>query len=253
MSNSVSNKVMTSFKKDFLSIKGKEFKSSRKSSTGVGKTFEDIIGVEENNNLLVDYKGEIELKSQREYTQSRLTLFTQAPASETSSITTLTNNYGSYDTKYTDKKVMHTVIKCTDYNTFMGKYGFKLHIDKSTNRLYLYVKDLNTNRIIDKSTYWDLDVIKEKVSHKCKNIAYITAKTILKSGIEHFFFQKAVLLSGMTYADFINHLENGTIVFEIRKGVYKSGKNAGKPHDHGAAFRIAKRDIEKVFVKEDLL
>ena len=84
MAGTVSNIVMESFKADFDKIKGKEFKSNRRSNTGIGKTFEDIIGVEENNNLLVDYKGEIELKSQRAYTQSKITLFTKAPTSPAS-------------------------------------------------------------------------------------------------------------------------------------------------------------------------
>ena len=252
MSNTVSNKVMESFKKDFFAIKGKEFKSNRKNSTGIGKTFEDLIGVEENNNLLVDYKGEIELKSQREYTKSRLTLFTKSPSSSKSTISTLTNTYGSNDSVYPKIKVLHTTIKCSDFNTFAGKYGFKLEIDKATKRLYVLVKDLATNLIIDRNTYWDLNEIKAKVETKCKNIAYITAKTVKKNDDEYFSFQKAVLLSGLTYKAFLKHLENDTIVFEIRKGVYKSGKKAGQIHDHGAAFRIAKRDIEKVFIKEEI-
>lgn len=39
MVGSVSNIVMESFKADYDKIKGKEFKSNRRSNTGIGKTF----------------------------------------------------------------------------------------------------------------------------------------------------------------------------------------------------------------------
>ena len=28
--------------------------------------------------------------------------------------------------------------------------------------------------------------------------------------------------------------------YDIRLGVYRTGKNAGKPHDHGSAFRLTR-------------
>jgi hypothetical protein len=46
-------------------------------------------------------------------------------------------------------------------------------------------------------------------------------------------------------------VKNGFIVYDIRLGVYRSGKMKGKPHDHGSGFRVAKRKIPCVFdVKE---
>ena len=53
------DKALSSFKEDFIKIKDIEFITNHSHNTGVGKTFEDIIGVNENNNLLVDYKGHI--------------------------------------------------------------------------------------------------------------------------------------------------------------------------------------------------
>ena len=51
------DKVLQGFKKDFLAIKEKGFvESHRKHNTGIGKTFEDLIGIVENNNALADYK-----------------------------------------------------------------------------------------------------------------------------------------------------------------------------------------------------
>ena len=60
------DKVLEGFKKDFLVIKEKGFvESHRTHNTGIGKTFEDLIGVVENNNALADYEDVLELKSSK--------------------------------------------------------------------------------------------------------------------------------------------------------------------------------------------
>jgi hypothetical protein len=45
------------------------------------------------------------------------------------------------------------------------------------------------------------------------------------------------------FNEFLKILESGSIQFDIRIGVYKSGKNYGKPHDHGSGFRIKKESL----------
>lgn len=47
-----------------------------------------------------------------------------------------------------------------------------------------------------------------------------------------------LLLSGLTLDKMLTTIENGDLMIDIRIGVYASGKNKGKTHDHGTAFRI---------------
>lgn len=54
-------------------------KSNRSHNTGIGKTFEDYVGVVENNLEEPDFAG-YEIKSHREYSQSYITLFTKSPS-----------------------------------------------------------------------------------------------------------------------------------------------------------------------------
>src|SRR3989338_2425166 len=76
------NDVLESFKKDFLAIKKNGFiESHRTHNTGIGKTFEDMIGIVENNSSLADYQGILEIKSKRDLSKSMLTLFTKSPSS----------------------------------------------------------------------------------------------------------------------------------------------------------------------------
>lgn len=53
-------------------------RTHRAGPTGVGKTLEDLLGIEENNHDAPDF-GEYELKSCRVNSQSMLTMFTKTP------------------------------------------------------------------------------------------------------------------------------------------------------------------------------
>ncbi len=64
------------FKQKFQELRNKGFvKSLRKGPTGVGLTFETLMGVEENNLALPDIDG-VEIKAHRDNSKSMITLFT---------------------------------------------------------------------------------------------------------------------------------------------------------------------------------
>ena len=58
--------VLKQFKEDFEEVREMGFvESHRPHNTGIGKTFEDLVNVKENNIQGVDYLDELELKSSR--------------------------------------------------------------------------------------------------------------------------------------------------------------------------------------------
>lgn len=67
--------TLKEFKRKFEEIKDQWFPSLRKGPTGIGYTFESLIGLEENNIALPDL-GEVELKAHRVDSSSMITLFT---------------------------------------------------------------------------------------------------------------------------------------------------------------------------------
>src|SRR3989344_6187700 len=102
------NRIIDGFKKDFLAIKEKGWVvSNRAHDTGIGKTFEDLIGVVENNNFLADYKGVLELKSSRDLAQAMVTLFTDAPSYPKKVNSILREKYGQVDSEF-GIKTIHT-------------------------------------------------------------------------------------------------------------------------------------------------
>lgn len=250
MNSMTFERALSEFKDDFNSIKNIRFKTNRKGNTGIGKTFEDLIGVVENNNLPVDYKGFIELKSQRDYTGSKLSLFTKSP-NPYGINAILRECYGEIDPKLGLTHIFHTAIKHSAYNSYKSRVGFKLFLNRNANRLEILGRDLLTgNKLTDHGidAYWNLDDLRDIVESKCRNIAYISGKSEIINGEEYFTFNKAILLSGLTFENFVNYIEQDIIIIEFRIGTFPNGS----PHDRGTAFRIQKRNIPLVFNHEIL-
>lgn len=242
------NEIITIFHKDFLRIKQMGFvKSNRSHNTGIGKTFEDLIGVKENNFQLVDYMDFLELKSQRDYTGSMLTLFTKSPDHPANANTFLRETFGVPDGDSPKMKILHTTISGARFNTLKNRFGFKLDVDKEEQKIYIRVKKIDDDSIVSDKIYYNFETLRQIVEQKCQNIAYISAESKIQDGQEFFKYQSAVLLTGLTFEKFIEAVKQGLILYDIRIGVYKTGKNLGKTHDHGSGFRIKKVDIEKVF------
>ncbi|MBU1136145.1 MAG: MvaI/BcnI restriction endonuclease family protein [Nanoarchaeota archaeon] len=237
--------VLQKFKEDFEEIRKKGFvESHRIHNTGIGKTFEDLVNVKENNKQEVDYLEKLELKSSRELSGSMVTLFTKSPSYPPKANTQLRLKFGKDENGL---KILHTTISGNKFNTFLGRYGFKLEIDEKEKRIYILVKDLKSETSLNFDCYYAFEDIKKIVEGKCRNIAFITAKHKEENGQEFFHFEKAILLTGLTFNKFLEGIKNGDILYDIRIGVYKRGKNMGKTHDHGSGFRIKKNQIKNVF------
>ena len=203
-----------------------------------------FLNVVENNKQEVDYLDELELKSSRELSGSMITLFTKAPSYPPNANNLLRLKFGK-DEK--GLKILHTTIHGDKFNTFLGKYSFKLEVREKEKRIYILIKDLESDTLLDFECYYTFKDLKKIIKNKLKNIAFITAKCRLKNGKESFHFEKAVLLTGLTFNKFIKGIEEGLIFYDIRIGAYKSGKKKGIKHDHGSGFRIKKQAIRKIF------
>lgn len=241
------SKEIIEFKKRFLEIKSMGFVSSRRHhDTGIGKTFEDLMGVDENNLPLPDFGG-IEIKTQRAFSSSYITLTTKSPDFPRSANAYLKDTYGYPDPKFPSVSVLHTSFFHSDFNTLKGLWGFKLEVDKSEEKIFIRVKTLKTNIIEDVDIYYNFSTIENIIAKKLKKVVFITAQTKSTPDAEKFYFTKAILLTDFTLDKFINLIRTDNIMYDIRIGVYKSGKNIGKPHDHGSGFRIKKENLDLGF------
>lgn len=93
---------------EFNRIKNLGFiKSTRSHNTGIGKTFEDNLGITENNLKDSDFEG-FEVKSQRFIANSKITLFTKSPSFPDHANNYLRLNYGKPDKEFPEISTLRT-------------------------------------------------------------------------------------------------------------------------------------------------
>lgn len=223
-------------------------KSNRRNNTGIGKTFEDYIGVVENNIDEPDLLG-YEIKSHREEVASYITLFTKSPNFPPRANAYLKDCFGTpYENNPTLKK-LHTSIFASRYNTYNNTYSFKLINDQQHNIIKIGVYDVNTKHLINDSVGYTYECINKVLKKKLRNLFYVSAERKFEDNTEYFFFNKAEIYSNPTLDKFLYLLDKGLIMYDIRIGSYQSGNNYGKPHDHGSGFRILESNLKLLFTE----
>lgn len=231
----------------FLQVRNLGFvKSRRKNNTGIGKTFEDYIGVVENNIDEPDLFG-YEIKSHREETASYITLFTKSPNFPSRANSYLKDRFGvPYDDNPALRK-LHTSMFASRFNTFGSGLSFRLVNDRMRGIVKIGVYDVVSKELIDDSVGYTYDCLEKVLKKKLKDLFYVTAERKFIDEDEYFFFSKAEIYSNPSIDKFLELLDRGLIMFDIRIGSYKSGRNVGKAHDHGSGFRILESNLRLLF------
>lgn len=212
-------------------------RTHRVGNTGIGKTLEDLLGIEENNvpgpNAVM-----IELKSARKSAKSMLTLFTKSPLPPKAN-SLLLKRFGYESARGNERKELHTTVNAKAFNTLKGKEGFK--IDIQNDRINLITVD---GEIVG---YWDKETLRESFERKLPKLLYVKAETRGKGSNEEFWFNEAWLLSGFDFDNFVQLLREGVILVDIRIGQYPDGR----PHDHGTAFRVLPDKLDLCFSRRE--
>lgn len=236
------------FKETMEQIEQKGFiPSHRKGDTGIGKTLEDELGIEENSVQAADL-GKVELKATRKNSNSKLTLFTKAPKKRGVNSRILRNKYG-YKTDESralnpNVNILHTQVSGQDYNTLDDKPFLKLTMQD--NKLYLE----HAEDGILEDVFWEPEQLKKAFEKKypSKKLYHVKAETQKKDdGTELFHYDEAYSLEGFSAEKMLDGLKSGELGMDIRLGIYASGVRKGKPHDNGTAIRVAPKKLDECF------
>ncbi len=221
--------------------------SHRANNTGIGKTLEDLMGIDENNIEGPDL-GEVEIKSQRALTSSKVTLFTKKPTGPDGANNILRDRFGIINPKHPEHMQMHASM-FNYWNKTYKRWGMRLRPDDSDRRLYLEIKDLLTNEVVPFTCWYDYSVIEGIIAKKMNILAFVSADRRKQDGWEHFHYKEAKVFHGGTFENFLRLMKEGKIQYDIRIGSYKTpGRaNYGKVHDHGSGFRIARGHMPELF------
>lgn len=203
---------------------------------GVGNTLETLLGIRENNLRIPDL-GEIELKAKRLNSQSMLTLSSKSPLPK-----------GSNRKLF---EVYKTLREDGIYKLYTTIYGSRLN----PRKFQVKVDDGNLTLVNPKKieAYWPLVELDDVLKRGTKMVLLVLADTKGKfaSKNEKFHYKEAYLLSGLSFERLKKALNDGKLKVDIRIGQDKTGKAAGKYHDHGTGFRISKGDYLHLFEKHE--
>lgn len=222
--------------KELAVIKKKGFiKSLRMGDTGIGHTLEHCLGIKENNENSPDFifKGDpVELKTQREYTGSNITLFTLEPPRGTKGQFKDINLLKKYGYTANGRKDLYITMNINSFNA----QGFKLHLNEDSLKI---IHKTDGVIWVYPLTYL-IDKIKKKLSHK---VLLVTAECEKGTDGEYFHYNSAYLFSGISDKGFVKLIKEGALVVEFRMHI----NSKGGARNHGTPFRLNSRHLDKLF------
>ncbi len=220
-------------------------KSLRNGSTGIGYTFETLIGKKEDFATAPDYNG-IEIKTHRTNSRSYISLFNYNPVGETSyELRRIFDEYSFISPANKQFKIINASLYCNYISKIGLNYNFSLSIDFIEKKMFLVVFD-RFGQFIEKKSYWTFDVLKEKLYKKLKYLAYIEADSKFLYGHEYFRYRSISFYKLKDFNTFIKLLHKGKI-----KVSFLLSNHVGLPsssmNSHGVSFCIKKENLHLLY------
>lgn len=213
----------------------------RKGTTGIGYTFETLLGKKEDYEVLPDFKG-IEIKTKFGYSKSKITLFNCIPMrNENSAINYIIDNY-SWNPKDKDYKVFSNEVNSDTYHKKYS-YNFELKINYLNKRVVMNAyKD---NVLIEEVCYWDFQTLEKKLKTKLNYLAIVIGYPYKKNNNLYYKYLKMTTYKLKDFYAFVKLIETKKIqiCFYIKRYADNRIEN------HGIAFKIDKKYIENLFEK----
>ena len=221
------------FKRKFSELKSQGFvKSLRRGPTGIGYTFETLMGVEENNLALPDIDG-VEIKTHRDNANSMVTLFTFNKKAWQMDQLEAIRKYGTPNDK--------------------GRLGLYYTMSMTPNSagLFLTVDDesISVRHTSGESiAVWKLDSLVERFLKKIPALLFVSAHVEERAGSEYFHFYRAQLMRDTSKSLLSELFKTSALLVDLR--LHDKDTHA---RNHGTGFRVPENKLPLLFNKvEDL-
>lgn len=246
-------KDILDFCEKFMEIKKMGWvKSVNNRNNGVGLTLENLFGISENELEIPDYNG-IELKTKRYCSNSYIILFSCTPTGpHYHEVEVIKDKYGYPHKSLNDYKVLNKSVYSNKKTKIGCNFYFQLEINRDLKKIYLVVFDKLGN-FIEKSTFWDFDILEEKLNRKFSILALVKALSKNQMGAEYFKYNELKLYTLKDFTTFLNLLECGVIRLNFKLNIWTKGPKIGGIHDHGTSFDILEKDFTKLFNQYKIL
>lgn len=242
MNNSIDN-----LKEKFETIKKMGWvESKRKGPTGIGYTFETLLGRNENNLPYYDFE-DIEIKVHRKKSSSPIHLFSATPdGDELFPIKKIVDKIGYPDKINPKHKVFNVTITGKKY-TNLGYYKkLKIKVNYFKRKVDLRVVN-NMNEKYNLYVSWSFDLLKDKIKYKINKLAIINADVKVINGKEYFKYNNITFYQIKGFNHLIKLIDDGLINVTFKIGVFRDGPRKDQTHDRGTDFSIKQENLELLY------
>ena len=220
------------FKLNYSKIKARGFiEITRKGDGKFGNTFEDLLGLTENNIDAPDIDGH-EIKVQSKLTHSKMTLFNMKPEWVIPQKTVVVE-YGW----------PHTIKK--------GELTIQSTITRTPNKRYLWLDTADKLYVKHNDTIlcqWSWESLTEQFVKKFPSAIKVYGDEKREGDKVYFWFNEAYLLTGTSKELFKQLIIDDVISIDFR--FYTQYNKGLSIRDRGTAFRMRGSYLDKLFVKE---
>ena len=231
----------------YLKINRMEWiKSRRRGPSGIGYTFESLLGKEEDTFSIPDFKS-VEIKTMRIRSRKVLHLFCLTPDGDyLFPIKRLLESLGYPSRWNSSYKVFMINVNSLSYSKIGLSKKVKLFVNWKKEKLELLAFK-STGEKIDIEVSWSFCLLKETLERKLKNLAIIQARNKIIDMEEYFWYSYIYLYQLKSFEVFLSLIEKGFITVTFNIDVFKNEKRYGQIYDHGTYFSINFSHIEKLF------
>lgn len=206
-------------------------KALRKGNTGIGYTFESLIGLDETNIPIPDIGGRVEIKTTRKDSSSLVTLFTFNRGVWIRKQKEIIEQFG-----YEDEKG-RKALKSTIFFNKPNSLGLFIEIDESKNVIRLLSPN---NELLAE---WDVYVVVGVFSSKLSRLLFVLADRRTVKGQEEFHFNEAYLLTEPNPRNFLKAFKNSLVGIDLRMHL----KENGTVRNRGTGFRMHEKDMLELY------
>lgn len=232
-------------KEKFIIIKNKGWiESMRYGTSGIGYTFESLIGKKEDNFFLPDY-DDIEIKTVKIFSKQKIHLLNLTPDGDNLfPIKEIVNKLGYPDKDYPNFNVFNMSFNARDYTKINKNTHGKIKVNKRDKKIELIIR----KGLIEKSIgiSWSFDYISERIGIKIKKLALVETYHKLIYGKEYYKYH-VLKYYELKEDNFIRAIEEGKIEITFKIGIFKKGERFGQIHDRGTDFSIYIKNIESIY------
>lgn len=214
-----------------------------------GLFLEKLLGLGVNDFFIPDF-GNVEIKTHKKGSCSRINLFTVVPDSGFCESKRLASLYGYPDKDFKNINILAASFNAKSNNIIACKYFFRLVVNRKAKKIYIVIYDLFF-RILDDKTFWTFELLEERINIKLKFLAICCNESIFFRGKKYFRYSNFEFFQIKNFNTFINLVESGVIWGNIRVSVFKGNYRYKQLHDHGCGFTIDFKDITKLYDRVD--